>query len=417
MFGNNSINSLRAHSAFVARCHSGSNMPERRVEPSRRTTDARLGTERAKTDDELAKRVAAADQDADRILRKARRRATAVLRVGRAREDVDLRARRASQPERNAVAEARTRADDRLRNEYVRADRSVADERKQRAQIVSALLGRERRHTNQGLLLERVTADEVLRRRDDFLGIVSHDLRNELAGIALNVTQILAAATDDDAGRRVVRWAANIQRSNLRMTRVLGDLLDLARIEANQLSVVLDDHDVRTVVGNAVQSFQEAAAAKGVSLKTDLPSRGPALKLDAERIHQVFANLLTNALNFSPEGGEVSIRVETRRNETYLSVSDNGPGIAAHRREQIFDQFRQGPNSNRKGLGLGLYIAKRIVEAHGGRIWAESSPRRGATVVFTLPVAQSTKRRRSPPSPQATAKRGRHTSARRLRSP
>jgi signal transduction histidine kinase len=95
-------------------------------------------------------------------------------------------------------------------------------------------------------------------------------------------------------------------------------------------------------------------------------------------------NLLTNALRFTPQGGRVSVRAERRRGETWFSVSDTGPGIAANRLEAIFERYEQGAVADRKGLGLGLYIAKRIVEAHGGRIWAESSGG-GSTFKFTLP--------------------------------
>ena len=112
-------------------------------------------------------------------------------------------------------------------------------------------------------------------------------------------------------------------------------------------------------------------------------------RFDYQRILQVLGNLLTNALRFTPQGGRISVQAERRQGEnrvgeTWFSVSDTGPGIAANRLEAIFERYTQGPQADRKGLGLGLYIARRIVEAHGGRIWAESS-RAGSTFKFTLP--------------------------------
>jgi len=363
-------------------------MPHRKVRPARESTDAFLGTERTKTDGELAARVRASYRQADEVLHVERARAEDVLRTARARADERSQPGQLSQVEETAIAAERARDDEVLRQEHARADQITAAERAERDRLVASLLDRERRDTDAGLLLERVTADEVLRQREHFLGMVSHDLRNELAGIAMSVAQIVKNASHDEAGGKIFRSATNVQRIALRMSRLIGDLLDVASIEAGRFMIAPEDHDVCRTVEEAVESFQSIASAKGISLvgePTTEPTQG---RFDHQRILQVLGNLLTNALRFTPQGGRVSVRAERtgdeKRTETRLSVSDTGPGIAANRLEAIFERYEQGSSTDRKGLGLGLYIARRIVEAHGGRIWVDTSPT-GSTFHFTLP--------------------------------
>lgn len=360
-------------------------MPDRKIQPTRRTTDSRLRTERKKADDAFEDKVARADEQAAEVLRTARQRADDVLRAGWERADEVSRAAGMSHVDQQAISEERAHADQDLREEYARADEVVAGERAERARILAALLEQERRDTDEGLLLERVAADHVLKHREEFLGMVSHDLRNELAGIALSIAQIIQHAPHDDTGRRIFRSATNAQRIALRMNRLVGDLLDVTSIEAGTLMLVLAHDDVRSVVEDAIESFQPVAAAKGISLTAEIAGESGAREFDRHRIHQVLGNLLTNALRFTPEGGKVTVRAERKQSDVQLSVSDSGPGIAADRLQVIFEQFARGPRPDRKGLGLGLYIAKRIVEAHGGRIWAESVLGAGSTFRFTLP--------------------------------
>ena len=359
-------------------------MPHRKVKPTRESTDARLGTERTKTDDELAARVRTSNRQADEVLRVERGRAEEVLRTARERADERSLRDHLSQVEQMAIAGERARDDEVLRQEHTRADGITAEERAERDRLVASLLDRERRDTDAGLLLERVTADEVLTQREHFLGMVSHDLRNELAGIAMSVAQIIKNASHDDAGGKIFRSATNVQRITLRMSRLIGDLLDVASIEAGRFMIAPDDHDVGRTLEEAVESFQSIASAKEISLAGEPPTDPAQARFDHQRILQVLGNLLTNALRFTPQGGRVSVRAERTGGETRFSVSDTGPGIAANRLEAIFERYEQGSSTDRKGLGLGLYIARRIVEAHGGRIWVDTSAT-GSTFHFTLP--------------------------------
>ena len=307
-------------------------MPDRMVKPTRESTDARLGTERKKTDDELAVRVAGADREADEVLRAARTRAEGILRSGRNRADGSSQRSKLSTAEQTAIEEERARDDAVLLEEYARADENTAAERAARTRIVASLLDLERRDTDAGLLLERATADEVLSKRETFLGMVSHDLRNELAGIAMSVAQIVKNAAHDDAGGKIFRSATNVQRITLRMSRLIGDLLDVASIEAGKFMIATETHDVGRVVEDVIESFQSIASAKEISLVGEATTEFAQAKFDHQRILQVLGNLLTNALRFTPQGGRISVRAERRQGdngaETWFSVSDTGPGIA-----------------------------------------------------------------------------------------
>lgn len=297
-----------------------------------------------------------------------------------------MRRRKSSNAERTRVEAERSQEDQTLRKEYARADNVTANERAERARLIAELLRQERRDTDRSLLLERADADAIVARRDEFLGMVSHDLRNELSGIGLSVGLMLKHAGDDESGRRVFRAATNVQRINLRMSRLLGDLLDVASIDVGRFTVVREDHDLSRTVNDVIESFGPLASAKGISLATkglDQPLVGC---VDHQRIHQVLGNLLTNALKYTPEGGRVTVCAERKRDKAWLVVMDTGSGIAGDRLGAIFDRFSRGAPAGHKGLGLGLYIARTIVEAHGGRIWAESEPGRGSTFSFTLPL-------------------------------
>ena len=361
-------------------------MPDKPRRESRKHTDSRLNAERSKTDGELARRAKATDDEADRALETARKRATDVLQAARRRADELTRGRRASEAEQASTEQERSRADEILRREYALANEVAADERGEHARLLTELLAQERLDTDRSLLLERADADAVISRRDEFLGMVSHDLRNELGGIALSVAQIQRLVTDDEAGRKVFRSATNIQRINLRMSRLIGDLLDVVSIDVGKFKIVPEDHDICRAVEEIVESFAPIASAKGIALTVKLCNDSLPVCFDHQRIQQVLGNLLTNALKYTSEGGTVVVSAERKGGDLWFVVRDSGSGIAADRLQTIFERFSQGGRPDRKGLGLGLYIARRILQAHGGKIWAESEVGRGSTFYFTLPA-------------------------------
>jgi signal transduction histidine kinase len=170
------------------------------------------------------------------------------------------------------------------------------------------------------------------------------------------------------------------------MTRLLGDLVDVASIEAGRFGVVPETSDANALVRDTVEAFRPAASAKGISLVLAAADGVLLAKYDQDRILQVLANLLSNAIKFTGRGS-IAVRVESIGTEVRFSVADTGAGVEPDHLQSIFERFWQVTRGDRRGLGLGLFISRCIVEAHGGRIWAESALGRGSTFYFTLPGA------------------------------
>lgn len=347
--------------------------------PERAHTNESLRTEREKTDRALSDRHAA-EANADSVVETARQNADAVLAA--ARDKADERA-----APRPSISGERAVADDLLRDERATADEILQRERDTEAQALSKLLPIERDKTDRFLLTERARADYAVSNRDDFLGIVSHDLRNLLSGIVMSATLLSDSAPATDAGKDTRLGAQRIHRYAARMNRLIGDLVDVASIDAGKLAVTPAQGDSSLLVVEAAETFQGAAAAKQISLETELLERPLEGKFDHDRMLQVFANLITNSIKFTSEGGKIWVRGVRAKNELHFSIRDTGSGIPGNMLEAVFERFWQLGKNDRRGLGLGLYISKCIVEAHGGRIWAESTHGEGSTFWFTLPGA------------------------------
>ena len=180
-----------------------------------------------------------------------------------------------------------------------------------------------------------------------------------------------------------------IERSVNRMHRLLGDLLDIASIEAGHLSVEVQRCSVTALVSEAIELSGVPAAKKQLQLERVLPSKELQIECDRDRVLQVFGNLVGNAIKFTPSGGSIRVAVESRGEEALFSVADSGPGIAPEELAHVFDRFWQAKKTARLGTGLGLTIAKALVEAHGGRIWVESTLGKGATFFFTMPAVRA----------------------------
>jgi PAS domain S-box-containing protein len=232
-------------------------------------------------------------------------------------------------------------------------------------------------------ITERVLIEQTLRDadqvKDEFMALVSHDLRNPLSVIAMTAGALLMQTTDD----RVRTGVDRIQRAADGMVRLVSDLLDSAAITRGQLRLDLDLCDAALLVRKAVESLSPLATAKGLWTTAKTPERALLVRCDHGRIQQVLGNLIGNAIKYSRPGTTVTVRVELAGDDVRFSVEDSGRGIAADRLPRIFDRFVTADPAH-KGRGLGLYIAKGIVEAHGGRIGGESTLAVGSTFWFTL---------------------------------
>jgi signal transduction histidine kinase len=225
---------------------------------------------------------------------------------------------------------------------------------------------------------------EALRTRDEVLAIVSHDLRSPLHTINMSAELLLNLPLEEEKRRHHLEVIAE---SGARMNRLIQDLLDVARIEAGK-TITIEPRRERAdqLIRDVCDSFIVEARGKGVQIEAVVAGDLPALHIDRDRIMQVLSNLISNALRFTPEGGRITVRAQPDRKEVCVSVADNGPGIRPEDRESIFLPFWQSLQAGRTSAGLGLTIARAIVEQHGGRIWVESPPGSGAEFKFTLPI-------------------------------
>jgi signal transduction histidine kinase len=232
----------------------------------------------------------------------------------------------------------------------------------------------------------RAAAEVEAKTREEVLAIVSHDLGNPMTAIAMNAMQLVrrAAAAGDSTAQT---QAEAIVRSVNRMDRLVSSLLDVSRIEAGRLTLDRQSYDLAQIVNPVMDAFAPVATEKSIKLVPALPPRPLAIACDRDRIDQVLSNLVANSVKFTPEGGTVTLTVEVRPPDLVFTVSDTGEGIAESDLPHIFDRYWQAAGQERRGLGLGLAIAKGVVQAHGGQIAVESVVGRGSTFSFTLPMS------------------------------
>lgn len=232
---------------------------------------------------------------------------------------------------------------------------------------------RERRHV----------AELVAQAREEVLGVVAHDLRNPL-NVIISSTDLLLHEDLDRARRTELLEVA--LRAGRRMNRLIGDLLDTVRLHAGKLTLDLEDVYVATIFKDAEDMFSPLARKRQICIEIVAPSDGLAVRADPLRVSQVLGNILGNALKFTPEHGRIALRASRHGDQVEIDVADNGPGIGPSDLAHLFDNFWQAQRNDNRGVGLGLAIAKSVVEAHGGRIWCDSTLGRGTTFSFTLPV-------------------------------
>ncbi|CAN5724555.1 hypothetical protein BH23GEM8_BH23GEM8_08280 [soil metagenome] len=233
------------------------------------------------------------------------------------------------------------------------------------------------------------TAQQAVAAREHVLAVVAHDLRNPLSTVAMGAQMLTDSLTEPDhAADR--RYVSAIHRAAQRMDKLIQDLLDITRWESGQLSINPILQPLGPVITEVVEMHRLSAGAEKIALRLDLDDPLPQASVDAHRFQQVLSNLLGNALKFTPDGGSIVVRAQCYDSGSVMvSVIDSGPGLPAEQLPHIFSQFWQGERSDRRGIGLGLAIAKGLVEAHGGEIWVESEPGNGCRFHFTIPSVKS----------------------------
>jgi signal transduction histidine kinase len=245
------------------------------------------------------------------------------------------------------------------------------------------MLSDDLQRTNVSLAAARDVAQDASHAREEMLGVVAHDLRNPL-NLVMMTTRLFADTAP--SGEKRDQLLAVIERAAQRMNRLIEDLLEVVRQESGPMRLDVGEVSVASLIAQTAEMFQSTAIEKGISLRVEECPPGLTVWGDSERIMQVMSNLVGNALKFVPRGGSVVLKCERRGTEAVFALTDSGPGIASEDLEKLFEKFWQRRRTDRRGVGLGLAIARGIVEAHGGRIWAESRVGVGSTFYVRLPA-------------------------------
>jgi signal transduction histidine kinase len=235
---------------------------------------------------------------------------------------------------------------------------------------------------------ESKAAEEALRRaaaaRDEVLAIVAHDLRNPL----MSIVQSVELAQRSPESERLAKPLGIIGRAAARMNQLIQGLLDVSLIEAGQLKIECERVCTRVLVHEAVEMQAPLASSCDLALHADVSRDVDDVWGNRERLHQVFENLIGNAIKFTDAGGRITVGATSKGSHVLFWVTDSGRGIAPENLAHVFDRFWQVvPRVGRVGAGLGLATTKGIVEAHGGQLWAESTVGRGSTFFFTIPAS------------------------------
>ena len=228
---------------------------------------------------------------------------------------------------------------------------------------------------------------ETERLRNSLLSSVSHDLRTPLASITGAASTLLENEAGLDAGTRRDLLETLHEEAD-RLNRLVQNLLEMTRLESGALQLHTDWHPVEEVVGAALGRFAKALARRAVT--TRVPSELPLVPMDDVLIEQVLINLIDNALKYTPADSPIEVMAEDADGAVLIEVADRGPGLPPGEERRIFEKFHRGDAAPTvRGAGLGLAICRGIVQAHGGRIWAENRPGGGVTIRFTLPVKEA----------------------------
>lgn len=386
------------------------------LETDREKTDESLLAERAKTNVSLTEVKEKVEERTDEIVKKERNKTDRKTTLSRIEADTQCYNERET-AETPAVKDERKTSDDCLVDERRHADKIVEKERfgvdaaieKEREiknALIDQVLEQERQQTDQNLSTERTQTDSDIHRasdllsdeitkhsktkeslvtRDEFLAIVSHDLKNPLSTVFTCAELLLEESISLKMDSEIKNSIELIKRNADTALRLIADLLDTERIAQGKLLLKLELHSLRAIIRESLENFALTASAKRIHLSVvdwDIPYK---VICDRERLLQVISNLIGNALKFTPPGGSVILDANFGEKEVQVSVSDTGQGISAEKQKLIFSRFAHFGLKDRTGLGLGLYISNKLIEAHQGRLWVQSKVGEGSTFFFTIP--------------------------------
>jgi signal transduction histidine kinase len=223
--------------------------------------------------------------------------------------------------------------------------------------------------------------------KSEFLANMSHELRTPLNAI-LGFSEVLSERMFGEINEKQAEYLNDILESGRHLLSLINDILDLSKIEAGRMELEATDFDLPSAIENTLSLIRERAHRRAITLARNIDQRLAMIRGDERKVKQVLLNLLSNALKFTPEGGQIGVRAEFRDGAAEISVTDTGVGIAPEDQEAVFEEFRQVGTASKKveGTGLGLAISRKFIELHGGKIWVKSQVGLGSTFAFTLPL-------------------------------
>jgi len=243
------------------------------------------------------------------------------------------------------------------------------------------------------VILHDITREKMIERmKSEFVSIAAHQLRTPLSAIKWTLKMIL----DGDLGevpKEQREFLEKTYQSNERIINLINDLLNVSRIEEGRYLYKPILTDFIPILDSLIDSYKEEIKKKNLKLKLKKPQKLPKVKVDVEKISLAIQNLLENAIRYNKESGEIEINLKEKGKEIEFSIRDTGIGIPKDQQNRVFTKFFRGYNAIKmetEGSGLGLFITKNIIEAHGGKIWFESEEGKGTTFYFTLPIVQKT---------------------------
>jgi signal transduction histidine kinase len=227
------------------------------------------------------------------------------------------------------------------------------------------------------------------RHKSEFLANMSHELRTPLNAI-IGFSEVLSEGMFGELNDKQAEYLTDILESGRHLLALINDILDLSKIEAGRMELDAAEFDLPGAIETTLLLMRERAGRKGIQVERAIGEGLAVVCADERKVKQVLLNLLSNAVKFTPEGGRIDVRAEARDGMAEISVTDTGVGIAAEDQAAVFEEFRQvGASAKRvEGTGLGLALARRFVELHGGRIWLTSELGVGSTFAFTIPLRQ-----------------------------
>jgi signal transduction histidine kinase len=227
--------------------------------------------------------------------------------------------------------------------------------------------------------------ERASRHQSEFLTMVSHEFRTPLTSI-ITFTELLLDSAAGQVNQEQHEYLTDVFESSQRLLHMINDLLDLSRLEAGKVKLFREALDLKDLARDAERTVRPLAERKELTLRLDLPSGLPLVEADGLRVTQVLLNLFSNAIKFTPSGGTITVSARVREPWLEVAVSDTGIGIARNDLKRIFEKFSQSGRERPEGTGLGLPLARSLVELHGGQMWVESEIGQGSTFRFTLPL-------------------------------